>query len=166
MVHNYLFFIKDGEIRTYRHKDGNFYLVKYKGEESCELKDKTFWHWWESSISFIPSDDMVDFCFVGDNIEDIYHHKYSTVTESEWTLGKIEDFLTHYLNEPSIQLSTVHSSQTLHLTKEPEPFRSGDVIELSFFTIPPVIIEEVKPKETNNEQNLRNYFLKELQTFN
>lgn len=166
MIHNYLFFIKEGEIRTYRHKEGSFYLVKYKGEEFCGIEDEAFWHWWENSISFIPTDDVVDFCFIGDNIEDIYHHQYSTVTESEWTLGKIEDFLNYYLNESSIQLTTVLNSQKLHVTKAPESFRLGEMIELSYFTIPRIVIEAVKPKEVTKAENLRNYFLTELQKMN
>ena len=170
MIHKYLFFIKDGLVRSYKFDHESFHLKKYKGEDFCTIHDQTFWNWWEDSNSFIDSEDCVDFCFVGDEITNFYSAAYQTVEVSEWNANRIQTFLSECIKNCQIELTCINqgNSQTIHYSKVPQYYKYEKVVKAVFFTVPPIL--EQKPIETNyddsNEQyhdkSLRNYYLKQL----
>lgn len=166
MVHKYLFFIQKGEIRSYKWKEGFLLLVKYKGEEFCSVKDLGFWKWWEESNSFLPSEDSVDFCIMGDDVGDFYNNTFPSTETSSWDLDKIEAFLGEHFVESKIQLNDLNKGSTILLSQSPQAYKHEKTVNLNYITIP-VIIEE-KPIEEQEQtfegkSSLRSYYLKELQ---
>ncbi len=164
MVHKYFFFIQNGEIRSYKWKDGRLLLVKYKGEDFCSIEEPTFWEWWEESNSYIPLEDKVDFCFVGDEIEDFYSVHYSCAEASEWSMDKIEAFLNEYLKESRIELTNVNKGNRIQIEKAPQAYKYTEIVALNYFTIPAILekhSEEIE--QVSAGESLRSYYLKELQ---
>lgn len=167
MIHRYLYYIQAGKVGTFRYKEGNFHLLKYKGEDFCPVQEATYWNWWKKSISFIDSEDYIDFCFVGDNIEHFYTEHFQSTESTEWTLEKVGAFLQRYNKNHKIKLTYMNkeSSISAYVINALQSYKYEETLGLNYYTIPSTSIEETNLSDTNDEVTsglLREYYLKQL----
>jgi hypothetical protein len=167
MVHRYLFYLNGARIRTYRFTNGRFQLIKYKGEEFF-TNFESFWQWWEEVTSYIKSDDLVDFCIIGNELADFAQPEYKTVKVSEWSTEKVKSFFDVCINEPTIELTCINNGKNkiVQISKTPQKYKYEQPLTFKYYTMPSKTIDqekEGKAGESNSDKSiLRAYFLEQL----
>jgi hypothetical protein len=138
MIHKYLFFIDGEEIQSYKFDKDKIELIKYKGELACSLNDQWFWSWWEKSSSYISSEDLIDFCFIGTINSDFFKLSYKTVEVSEWRVEKIEMVFNEHIKYSSLKLRCLDTEDKkyLQLVKNPTTCNYQKTAEFNIFTVP------------------------------
>ena len=167
MIHQYLFFIDNQNVSSYKYDNGKFQLIRYKGEDFCSTYDSSYWKWWEESTSFIDSEDYVDFCFVGQDIADQYSN-YQTVEASSWDMETIKCFFSEYIKESNINLLCINkgTNKVMRISLVPKTYKYEKNVQFKYFTVPAQTLDVGSEKsqhlQQTNSRGLRDYYLRQL----
>lgn len=143
MIFKYLFWVEENNIKTYHHRDNEFEVVKYKGDDIYKGDINLFWNWWENKSSYIKEFDTIDFCFLnldGKNYNLSFNSdNYIIEKNTTWDENQVRQFINLYTNI-SIDKLVDPSLKNIEIDEES--------IIISLFPSENIISENIKKEDT------------------
>lgn len=161
MIHHYLFFILNNEVKVFRHRKNEISSCRRDGLPAfpfCGWDE--LWAWWKN-MSGMTSRDTVDFFFISDiNME--FTHPFTTNKTSCWGRLLLESFFTKFCDASQIDL-VWESGSKIRIKDTPTARLPEKAKGQSFFIFPPLNEIEVNHDVFQKDETLYNHFHEEIE---